>query len=203
MMVSNSFTPDFRVIMDAHTKPFLSTWAVTCGAIVALVGIFNVIVDPYRMLGWNSLKSAAEDDRLLKAYDVVRAAPKTVLIGGSRVELGIDAGYSAWPTRLRPVYNLGMAGASEDLRFRYLQHVLAGRPIELLVMGLDFDGFLDFSNEVVPIEPAVESRLTVNSDGSTNPEKQRAFLRDLLRSLSLVELGDSVATVLANFTNDS
>jgi hypothetical protein len=182
---------------------FISTWAVTCGAILTLVGVFNTVVDPNRVLGWNSLRPAADSDRELKAYEVMHAAPRTLILGGSRVELGISARHPAWPGPLRPVYNMGMGGATEYPRHRYLQHVLAGRTLELLVMGLDFDSFLDSAQSDASMKPEEESRLTVKRDGSANLEQHGAYVRDLLHSLSLGELKDSVGTVVANLRNDS
>ena len=190
--------------MDTDARHFISTWAVTCGAIVVLVGTFNIMVDPYRMLGWNSLKPAAiGNERLLKAYEAVHVTPNSLLLGSSRIDFGLNARHPTWPTPLRPVYNLGMLGAGPYLSYRYLQHVLSGRPVKLIVMGLDFDSFLALPGDVTSVEPEVDSRLKVRSDGSSNSPRAYAFARDILRSLSLDELVDSVTTVAANVNDDS
>jgi len=188
--------------MDAHTKYFISTWAVTLGAIVALAVIFNVVVDPYRLLGWNLLEPASGvDARLFKAYEVMHAAPNALILGSSSVELGIDANHPAWPHSDRPIYNLGIPAATLYLCYRYLQHVLFSRPLKLVVLGLDFESFTDLQRND-SIEPEVESRLTVNRDGSINQEQGRAHARDLLRGISLTELIDSTATVVDGITDD-
>ena len=203
-MAVTSSTRGFRIAMDAHTRHFISTWAVTLGAIVALTVIFNVVVDPYRLLGWNLLEPAGGvDQRLFKAYEVMHAAPNALILGSSSVEIGIDAHHPAWPHSARPIYNLGIFGATPYLCYRYLQHVLSSRPLTLVVIGLDFEGFIDGFQKDAAIEPEVESRLTVNSDGSINPEQGWAYARDLLRSLSLSELVDSTATVADRVTDDS
>jgi len=189
--------------MDTRIRRFISIGAMTCGAIVFLVGMFNVIVDPYRLFGRNSLEPATRvNDRVFKSYEALRVAPNALLLGSSRVEEGLDARHPDWPMSVRPVYNLGLIGASPYLSYRYLQHVLSHRPLKLVVMGLDFGFFLDSFKEPTPIEPDDEPRLTVKPDGSANPEQGRAYVRDVLRSLSLKALVDSTATIARGISDD-
>src|SRR5581483_3659999 len=137
--------------MDTTARNFLRRWLITCVILCALVAGFNVAVNPYMILnvprikGFNARKPAIETHaHLMKAYDVSRAAPNAVLLGTSTVGLGLDALDPIWPAEYRPVYNLSIRGGGPYTSYRYLQHVVSQRHLGLVVMGLDFQFFLNF-----------------------------------------------------------
>jgi hypothetical protein len=192
---------------------FISVWVRACLTIVACLSVLNLLVDPYllfdvpRVAGFNARKSAAaKQERMMKAYDVVRYRPKSIILGSSRVDIGLDARHFAWPEELRPTYNLGLGGADLYMSYRYLQHVLSQRQVELVVVGLDFEYFLSSSRSGRPVGelPAAargyESRLAVAEDGSPNRSLHRQYALDLLRTLSLSGTRDSMATVFSTLT---
>ena len=89
---------------------------VLLGLAVMSVG-FTVCVDPYRMFatpvrsGWTALKPRIYGQGgLAKTYQLQRTRPKTILLGNSRVEIGIDPASAAWPLDLRPIFNAAEAG---------------------------------------------------------------------------------------------
>src|SRR4030088_1979445 len=101
--------------MDNQARHFLRTWLLACMVLAALVVVFDTAMNPYllfgapRIAGFNARKPAVDTrERLMKAYDVLRAGPNTLLLGSSRVDLGLDAQDPAWPVQDRPVYNLGI-----------------------------------------------------------------------------------------------
>ncbi len=174
--------------------------------IAAAVASINAAVDPYllfnmpRLAGFNDKKPSVESqERLMKAYEVVRAAPNGLILGTSRVAIGLDTAHAAWPAKARPVYNLGVAGADPFTSYRYLQHVLAHRGVTVVVLGLDFEYFLVGKKRDRSAPLAFESYLSVDRDGRWDPNRRWYHLRDLAEStLSLEALADSLATLKAS-----
>jgi hypothetical protein len=86
----------------------------------AVIGLAR-LVDPYGYWGGplidsiNRAKPFAMQHMLpVKHAQYVRVSPRTVLIGNSRVQVGIDPQARIWPAPMRPVYNFGMPGAGFD-----------------------------------------------------------------------------------------
>jgi len=80
--------------MDKQSQRFSGPGCSPGIVLAAAVAVFNAC-DPYlvlgapRIVGLNARKPAVDtQQRLMKAYDVLRAAPNTVILGGSRVDLG-------------------------------------------------------------------------------------------------------------------
>lgn len=196
--------------MDKQSQRFLRVWVFACIVTAAVVAVFDVIIDPYllfnvpRIPGFNARKPAVEtQERLIKAYDVLRAMPNTLILGSSRAAVGLDAQNPAWPEHERSVYNLGLSGGGPYITYRYLQHVISQRHVALVVLGLDFEFFLSVHAQH-PTNPDFEARLAVTSDGSTNAKQNSQRIRDLLHgTLSFDALSDSAATLAANFNGES
>jgi hypothetical protein len=198
--------------MDKKSQTFIRSWALMCLGWACAVVLFNYIIDPYlvvgtpRIPGLNARKPAIEtQDRLMKTYDALRAAPNTVTVGASRVGWGLDARDGAWPVSDRPVYNLSIAASDPYTSLRYLQHVMSQRHLSLVVMDLNFEQYLSVGKAYrFTGPPDFESRLAVSADGVKNPAQARERMRDLLQStLSVDALTDSTATVWANLQHES
>src|SRR5580692_11287462 len=105
--------------------PFVRHWALGLLTIAAVLAGFNCLMDPYLVLGmprigsFNARKpSVYAQEALIKTYDVLRARPRTLILGASRVDFGIDALQPTWPIAARPVYNLAVRGASPYMSYR-------------------------------------------------------------------------------------
>jgi len=175
------------------------------GALAVL--LFDLVVDPYRMVdlvdvpGLNARKPEAEHQiRLLKAYDVERAHARTLLMGNSRVEVGLDPESIALAAAPHPIYNMAIPGAGLREQIRYFQHARAAGPVQFIVLGLDFVDFLTWPTVSArsPRERApYEERLLVLDDGTPNPERLRALVHDATTAFfSFAAFRDSVLTVL-------
>ena len=192
--------------MSADAQHFARSWLITSVLIAAAVASINAAVDPYllfnmpRLAGFNDKKPSVESqERLIKAYEVIRAAPNGLILGTSRVAIGLDTAHAAWPAKARPVYNLGVAGADPFTSYRYLQHVLAHRDVTVVVLGLDFEYFLVGKKRDRSAPLAFESYLSVDRDGRWDSSRRWYHLRDLVEStLSLQALADSLATIKAS-----
>jgi hypothetical protein len=191
--------------------------AATAGAIAAL----TMEIDPYlifdspRRPGLDAAKPAVQShEPLMKAYQSLRVRARTVILGSSRVDIGLDPASAAWPRALRPVYNLGLIGGDTPSGLRLLQAMIDGQrqgdAPEVLVVGLDFEFFLTrppagVQAPAAPLDlpdspPADQGqRVAALVDDRASLGGTAARWRDALAgTLSLEAITDSLATVYAN-----
>ena len=189
---------------------YFSQWFIATAFILIGVAAINIVVDPYGIFrlidrtGFNSVKPAAPSrGPMAKAYQVLRVQPKTLILGNSRAELGLDPNHIAWPQNVRPVYNAALPGTGTGTSLRYLQHVLAanaGNPAAqptLVLWGLDFMDFLTDPTKPTPPRNAhagdAESRRLMSASAT---DRFRQQVRDFAEStLTLAALMDSVQTL--------
>ena len=115
-----------------------------------LVGAVNLLVDPYGVWGMPAVagvtaaKPAEKDNEMLfKAVDLGRAPFNNLIIGSSRVDLGLDPEHPALQDSGR-TYNLGLVGGALYPTLQYLRHALYLQPaIRHVVFGLEFVTFND------------------------------------------------------------
>jgi len=115
--------------MHAMTR-YLYQWFLATALILIVVAAINLVVDPYGIFrlidapGFNSVKPAAPSrGPMVKAYQVQRVQPKTLILGNSRAELGLDPNHPAWPQTARPVFNAALPGTGTDTSLRFLRFV--------------------------------------------------------------------------------
>jgi hypothetical protein len=186
----------------------------------AFIATFNFLVDPYlifdaaRLKGFNAVKPAvATRERMMKAYHVSRVQARTVILGSSRTDIGLDPAHVIWPHSAHPVYNLSLVGADIETGLKYLRHMVASSASnaspKTLVVGLDFEYFLIKPNPPAKAAPAaptapraaneLEERLAVDATGNVNPARVRRVLQDkALALLSLDAIIDSASTIWAS-----
>lgn len=107
---------------------------------VYLLSVFalNFVVDPY---GIRKGGGRVANARLVKAYKVLDAQPKTILLGASGVARGLDPSYVSLLSEA-PVYNLAILGANAyelDSFFHYANRQV--EDIEQSVTELNFFAF--------------------------------------------------------------
>ena len=196
--------------MITKSERFLLYWLLMLLALVVSVSSFDIIVDPYHVFdmpllkGFNFHKTAAYGQEwLYKFYEVNRIKPKTILLGSSRVAEGMDTHSSSWPPDKMPLYNLGLEAGMPYASFRYLQSLMSKHAPESVVVGLDFEYFLNTLESQHTAVGDFESRLDVNADGSQNANARRQHALDFLQfALSYDALLDSFATVVGNLRGD-
>jgi len=189
---------------------YLTQWFLAVALILLAVVAINLVVDPYGIFrlvdrpGFNAVKPAAPSrGPMAKAYQVLRVQPKTLILGNSRAELGLDPNHPAWPQAARPVYNAALPGTGTGTSLRYLQHVLAanaGNPAAqptLVLWGVDFMDFLTDPTKPTPTRNAqageAESRRLMQASAT---DRLRQKVRDYAEStLTLAALMDSVQTL--------
>ena len=160
--------------------------------LLVMIGGFNGYYDPYEIYHFpdNDLAAIEKPEleshlRLHKAYVVKKVKPDSILIGTSRVLVGMDPHNSALPAGRW--YNLALTGASIYEILRYIQHANAVRPLKTIVLDVEYGSFDPYLHHKPDFD---ETRLAVDRQGNTNP----VFLKDYLRTLfSYDALKDSLA----------
>lgn len=174
------------------------------------IGIFNYVMDPYNIFqtfelqGINTSKPATKNrTSLAKTYMVEKSNAKTLIIGTSRFDVGINPESEYIPSLSKPAFNLSVPGASIYNQFRYIQHASAYKKPNTIILGLEFNSFLtDSSNKTEPYPPAnrdnaFENRLKVNYNGELNQQLIQKIKDSLNSTLSNSTTFDSIKTILA------
>lgn len=184
---------------------YLRTLALTIAAMAVTTAAFTVAVDPYRrfgttaVAGLNELKPRLYNQAsIAKTYQLERIAPRTILLGNSRVEAGLDPESPRWPKEARPVFNGAEAGTDLFSSLNMLRNAAAMRAPDTVILGLDL---IDFIRPVKPAsgprEPSeAEKRMRVDAEGRPNSERPLQQARDVLAAtLTIDALVDSIITV--------
>jgi hypothetical protein len=144
------------------------------------------VVDPYllfhewTMPGLTESKPAAGNrGDLIKPYLVRTLRARTVILGTSRDDVGLDPESPAWAANVRPVFNFGVPGSRPYSHLRYLQHAAAIHTPQFIVVSVDFLTFLEAADPNVPYPRSQsEDRLLVERDGSPSENARWQMLRD-------------------------
>lgn len=174
-------------------------------AVLAAVAAFNVAVDPYAVFGsprverFNARKPAASNHTAMaKAHQIEAVAPRTVLLGTSRVDIGFDPDHPAWPPADRPVYNYGVPEASILNLESQLRHAVRAGPVQRALVGLEFHDFLRARLDPARPLSEIEHRFVAFGQGGTARTLQLAQDR-FVAAMTLKALLDSGFTVAAQF----
>src|SRR5579864_6802032 len=185
-----------------------STWRQYLGAMAAtiillVVGalLLTVTVDPYRMYGsapipgLTAIKPRAyQHSDFVKEYLIERIKPHTLLLGNSRVEIGLDPDSKVWPQEFRPVFNAAESGHDLATALVRLRHARQVAPLRLVVLAVDFPDFLGLRE----MDPGPdETRLLFDRSGHRNLHRQMQMWTDrLTTTLTIDAVLDSALTLL-------
>ena len=194
-----------------RSPAYLATVFGTIALLAVVTVVFTILVDPYRMFGtptvrgWTELKPrAAEQMGIAKTYQLERIAPKTLLLGNSRTEIGLDPTSSQFPAEQRPVFNAAYAGRDVCTSLLMLRDAMAVRIPERIILGVDFQDSLSVARAFVragfersPRKSDAERRLLVDEAGHRNPQREWQVWKDrLAATLTIDALFDSIRTLL-------
>ena len=174
-------------VAPRSARGFCLLWAGMALAFAALVAAFDAAVDPYlvvgapRLAGFNAVKPEIETHTALaKDHLIARARPAGLLLGDSKVDIGLDPESASWPEDARPAFNDGVPGlAVEDVLARLKAGVATGPVRRALVM-------LNMLNLLTPPDPPKGPASSVLGAPASDL---------LLSTLSLDALRASLATV--------
>jgi hypothetical protein len=128
-----------------RASAYLLTVAGTIVVLALGTIVFTIFVDPYRMFatptvrGLTELKPrAAEQMGIAKTYQLERIAPKTLLLGNSRTEIGLDPMSPQFPAKQRAVFNASYPGRGACTALLMLRDAMAVRIPERVILGSIF-----------------------------------------------------------------
>lgn len=145
--------------------------------------------------------SAADKGRTVKPYQALKSTPFTVLVGNSRIEIGMPVEHAFY--QAKPVYNMGLPGASINMQYGYAMHAInSSSSVKQVVIAVDF---LDFTSRADNIATSTDNsswqwRLQgLNSESFA--DKRRYIAEQISLLFSLSALTDSVKTIVAQQHN--
>lgn len=178
-----------------RNNPLAAYSIILLGVAALLLAIsvsITVAVDPYnyfhgkRWDGINAKKPAAYAHAAWAKQRLARRlAPRAIILGNSRMDIGFDPESPAWPTGVRPVFNLAVPGQSLAGDLANLRNVFVADAPALAVIGLDF---LDFLYMGSGRDAPVSARRTL-----TSLERLERFT---IAAMSLTAVSDAFATLL-------
>ena len=126
---------------------------VALGVAAALVGAVlavNARIDPY---GLAAIVASPDEAGVIegarpgifwrKALAVRNPMPRTVILGTSRAEFGLDPRHPGFAPEYQPVENLALGGVSIEQIRLLLIHANVRSPLKMAVIGLDMESFID------------------------------------------------------------
>jgi len=127
---------------------YILNYFISFACVLGTIAIINWFVDPFGM-HWsptisnvNALKpGSGTRTRITKAYQANTISPDVLIVGNSRVEMGLSPKSTQFKNK--KVYNQGMPGAHLVMQMDYAINTIKTTPnIESILVGVDFVDFL-------------------------------------------------------------
>lgn len=191
-----------------NPRRFVAQTTLAILALAASVVALNYAVDPYGVTGapriahFNLYKVDINDySRLLKRYQPARGRYDTLIVGNSRVEMGLDPSHPCLSSAGGSAYNLGIPGASLRMQLLYALNAIYQQPVRRVFLGLDFTDFIYQRPPHDGSRPGLRaihsSELRFLPSGERNPFYRSQWLKDHYSALfSLDALASSIKTIL-------
>lgn len=171
--------------------------------------VINYFIDPYilhntnRINGFNIIKPAAgshsSQSKIHLAHEMDINA---LIVGNSRVEMGIDPDHSLFKKNNLRVFNLGQPGSNLSTQYGYALDILRGKDVKIALIAVDFIDFLTSEKNLSdpyhwpPKNTLSDYRRKFNWDGSPNGNYSYQYFKDIyLPLISLDTIQDSFQTL--------
>lgn len=189
---------------------YLSTYFTSFAIVLFAIAIFNWFIDPFGMHwsphieGVNQIKpEAGKRTRITKAYQVNQIKPQVLIVGNSRVEMGLDPNNKDFAGRT--VYNQGMPGASISMQIDYaIDAIKNNDSIEQLLVAVDFLDFLLSEEEIVKFRAKLKTKknyvFRLTSEDKDNFASVARIKEKLAMIFSLDAFSASVNTIFQQST---
>ncbi len=187
---------------------YIRSYFISFIVLISSIGTVNWFIDPFGMYwspviaGVNEIKpEAGTRSRISKAYQVDKVAPQILIVGNSRVEMGLDPNSKIFAGKR--VYNQGMPGAHLIMQVDYaIDAIENNHSIEHVIMGVDFLDFLVNSQQLnsehqqqnETIRARYQFRLST-LDASANKYSYQGLKEKLAMIFSLDALTASIQTL--------
>jgi hypothetical protein len=179
------------------------------GFIVALaVAAINIVVDPYGIVGFprisgvNEFKVDINDhSRLMKKYHPLFGTYNAIIVGNSRVEIGIRPSHACFKEGGMLVYNVGVPGADVRMQLEYALNIVYQQPIQTIFLSVDFTDFISPTSSPPSIDGSITQKnsgdFRYTPAGDPNPDYALKVTKEYVKSIfSLDALMTSVRTIL-------
>lgn len=185
-------------------QAFVKTTFLSLALLAIFVAGINYLIDPYAMMGTkritglNAVKPAINNYvRTSKRYQPFQSNWNAVILGNSRVEMGLNPSHSCFERLGLQVYNLGLPGAGVHSQLSHGANLIYQQPITTIYLSLDFVDFLVREGSQSPTSLPTEGYgLERLLNGNNNSEYSQSFWSDHYRALfSLDALRDSAKTL--------
>jgi hypothetical protein len=191
--------------MMYEERRFIASMAGCLIGFVILAAGINYLIDPYGIFASPRVSLINRDKtqaigqpHLAKAYLVETADPTTLLIGDSRVDVGLNPTSSDWRPDFKPVFNLAIPGNPLSEHLRYLQHALATLHPKVVIIGASFDDCFVWpaTAQNLAQDPAADQNARLNGENAIGLNLWLARIKDFTFALiSLDALEDSIMTI--------
>jgi hypothetical protein len=171
-------------------------WRYLLVLLFTLVGVaaFSFWANPYRLFSptfesaWNRIKPRPESNiTTVKLLNAASAAPRALILGNSRAEIGFDPEHPGWGVLRGRVYNLAIPGAGIETVRDQFRALLDRVDVDTVVFAVDFQDFVLNAGRV-----SGESR-DLDIDALRRKERVSALL-------TLTGARDSIRTIQASRT---
>lgn len=186
---------------------YISTYFTSFAIVLFSIAIFNWFIDPFGMF-WspqieriNLIKpEAGKRSRITKAYQVNEIKPDILIVGNSRVEMGLNPNNKNFDGKV--VYNQGMPGAGVAMQVDYALDAIANNDtIEQLFVSVDFLDFLLSEKQVLDFKTKNNHHAQTNYDfrltsqGKSNLANINRLKEKLMMIFSLDAFSASINTI--------
>lgn len=148
--------------VEAETDPwlrFVKAWLSGTVVVLLLIAGLNVAVDPFFMFGvplicgFNQYKPATQGREVLaKPALLLQVKPHTVLVGTSKVQVGLNPNSPVWQPEDQPVFNAGLPGRTSPATLATVETALAAASVHRVLVLLEPADLLE---PPAPFTPAV------------------------------------------------
>jgi hypothetical protein len=190
--------------VTTHGRRFCFVWFTVVLVLTALVGAVDALIDPYlvigapRIAGLNAVKPESETHtKLVKDYLIARVQPAGLLLGDSKVDIGLDPDSPSWPEDAKPVFNYGIPGTGVRDALINLRRAIELGTISRGLVLIELEEFMTPADTTIaqPPGPAATTLSGLQGIGQHANDV-------LLATLSLDALRASVVTVAAQGRRD-
>jgi len=142
-------TLDLQQVASPSRRPlrrYLASLACAAGLALLLVAGANAVVDPWQLFPGDTAPAlddyrVGRGDRTWKAGAIERVRPRTLIVGTSRAEVGLDPTHEALGAL--PALNCALAGSFFYETRRVIDFALERSDVDLIVIGLDYSAFAE------------------------------------------------------------
>ena len=190
-----------------NLKKFFLAWLAFVFVFFAAAAALTYFTDPYLMYGhapkegFNTVKpEAGTHSRQARLHAAHKLDMDVLIVGNSRVEMGIDPEHELFKARGHKVFNLGLPGSPLGMQYGYALDLVRDKDIKTVLIGVDFLDFLTTGDTVPQAWPPApeehDKRRKYTWDGNANPEYGLQKLKDTVLPLfSLSGVLDSISTL--------